>query len=142
MKAIQLWKEGLKVTEIASRLECSRGTVYRWIKNAGEKLSKTYRARQTIDPITKSRVLELYILLKRPSMRVLSEKLAYYFHIHIKPHQLRRYLIAWGFYDFQPSPLFVNILSESVSSLKNAFGSFRETENFRREIEHFERQDL
>lgn len=111
--ALQLWRENKKVAEIAKNLHVTRATVYRWVETADKKLSEPdRRSRLSIDVATKSRILELYVLLKKPSMTRLSEALDSYFHIRLSPHQLSRYLKRWGWDCFSPSALFDSVARE------------------------------
>lgn len=131
-QALQLWRENRKVVEIAKSLQVTRATVYRWIEGLDKKLSEPdRRSRLSIDVATKSRILELYVLLKKPSMMRLSEALDSYFHIRLSPHQLSRYLKRWGWNCFSPSALFGSVCRERFQS-NNEFGATRAEESFQK----------
>ena len=113
LEALSRWKRGERIQRISTDLQISRETIYRWIKRSDEVLSKTLPKRTTaIDQTTKSRIWELYFLLKRPSMSALSQALQHHFSIEIPSFTLRRYLKKWGLGDYHPSALWEVILIE------------------------------
>jgi transposase len=71
-RALVAWSEGKKVSAIAKELECSRDTIYRWVKGVEKDWSKRQRSSsQKLDSLSRSRIIEAYILLKCPSVAVL-----------------------------------------------------------------------
>lgn len=105
--AIEAWKRGTSIVEIAKSLNRSRATIYNWLKDADQKLAQSRkRSRLQVDTLTKSRVLELYVLFQRPSCKDLSLALRLFFSIQLSPSQLRRYLKRWGYDVFRPSPFY------------------------------------
>lgn len=124
--AIEAWKRGTSIAEIAKSLHRSRATIYNWIKDADQKLSQSRkRSRLQIDTLTKSRVLELYVLFQRPSCKDLSLALRLFFSIQLSPSQLRRYLKRWGYDVFRPSPFYKSLrrarnLRELLNSSRDA----------------------
>lgn len=133
LRALQLWGRGESITDIAIELQKSRSTVYAWISKAEKSFSqKRSGSRLQVDRTQKSRILELYVLLKRPSIRKLREALKFHFHIEYSEPQLRRYLRQWGFDCFRPSPLYERIRSQAVTKIlaetRSDEGSSRESD--------------
>lgn len=124
--AIEAWKRGTSMAEIAKNLKRSRATIYNWLRDADQKLSQSRkRSRLQIDTLTKSRVLELYVLFQRPSCKDLSLALRLFFSIQLSPSQLRRYLKRWGYDVFRPSPFYKSLrrarnLRELLNSSRDA----------------------
>src|SRR4051812_20037176 len=101
-EAIRLWKSGRSVTQIARELSVSRDTLYRWIKTLDHDLSQSRtRSRVQWDPITRDRILELFILLKAPAIPILNRLLRELFHIRYSDVQLRYGLKKMGVYHFK-----------------------------------------
>lgn len=115
-KVIRLWKSGVSVSEIAKTVGKTRATVYAWLDKDEDRLDqKDSRNRHLISDRERLQIIETYILLKAPSMVVLSERLALYFHIHRSPHQLRRYIEKWGLKDYRATPLYDEIVKDRIS---------------------------
>lgn len=126
--ALKSWKEGKKISEIARELNKTRSTIYNWLAKADQKLSKdSSRRRLHIDTQTKNRIIELYVLMKKPSIEKLRKALVYYFHIQLSTHQLRRYLSKWGMADYEPSALFDTFKNSSIELLAAADSAYDET---------------
>lgn len=105
LQAIHLWKAGKKMTEIARSLECSRETVYRWLKLTESGFSaKSKRNRFRLDEMTKCRILETYVLMGRPSVASLHRELQGRYAIMYSMPQLRRMLKRFGWSSYRPSP--------------------------------------
>lgn len=140
-EALKLWREGVKVSEIAEILGKSRDTIYRWIKEASDKLGgKTSRKRHLVDESTRNRIIELYILMRAPSMRVLSEALLNYFYIRLSPHQLRRLLKKWSLLEWSPSPAYESIRRQAMDHsdiLINSFSKNKSSKNFKNFLDDF-----
>jgi|GEM_PF-4583374 len=143
-EAIRRWKNGESVQKIAKDLLKSRPCIYRWIKEADQRLSKnSKRCRQSVDELTHDRIIESYILLKKPSMTKLSKALAYYFHIQLSASQLRRLLEKWNLKNYQPSPLYDRLRQDgrkALSFLNKADDNVYEKENSHRWLERYEGQ--
>lgn len=124
--AIEAWKRGASMAEIAENLNRSRTTIYNWLRDADQMLSQSRkRSRLKVDVLTKSRVLELYVLFQRPSCRDLSLALRLFFSIQLSPSQLSRYLKRWGYDLFRPSPFYKSLrraknLRELLNSSRDA----------------------
>ena len=111
MEAITLFLEGVPLSEIARKFSKSRGTIYRWVSSSARSLSKnSSRKRMVVDEITASRIIELYVLLKRPSLRKLSEELKKIFFIHKSQAQLRYFIKRSKLDLFKPSASFDSII--------------------------------
>ncbi|MDB5037270.1 MAG: hypothetical protein JWQ35_798 [Bacteriovoracaceae bacterium] len=116
VEALKLWREGKKISVIARELKKSRETIYRWI-SAADLLSKgRSRERNGIDPISKNKIIEAYILLKAPSMERLNSALKNIYMIHLSTSQLRRALKKWGLSSYEPSNLFDSMIKYQASS--------------------------
>src|SRR4051812_5278001 len=88
--AILAWKGGMPIAEIARELGVSRPTVYRWMEKASHALAKNAsRVHQKIDLQTKFRIVELFIVLKAPSLQKLQTHLLSLFHIRLTTAQIR-----------------------------------------------------
>lgn len=113
LEALARWKAGESITQISKDLNVSRDSIYRWSRTADKNLAKSLPKRSiAIDLDTKNRILELYFLLKRPSMSELSRQLKYHFSIEIPAFSLRRYLKKWGLFEYRPTRFFEIILLE------------------------------
>lgn len=111
MEALALFLEGVPLSDIARRVSRSRGTVYRWVSAGAQSLAKnSSRKRIVIDEVTGSRIIELYVLLKRPSLRRLSEELKKIFYIEKSPAQLRYFIKRSKLDQFRPSTSFDSII--------------------------------
>ncbi len=142
-RAIEAWRNGKKITEISRDLNRSRATIYSWLKAADEALSRpSTRSRLQIDSLTKSRVLELYVLFERPSCRDLSLALQILFSINLSASQVRRYLKRWQFDHFQPSSFFSSLKrARSLEEiLDNFHGTLKDKESAQEWLERFEHQ--
>jgi transposase len=113
LEALARWKAGESITQISQELGISRDSIYRWSKAADAYLAKALPKRSSsIDRETKDKILELYFLLKRPSMNELSQALKHHFSLQIPAFSLRRYIKKWGLFDYQPTRFFEIILLE------------------------------
>lgn len=112
LKALHAWKSGEKITAIAKNLQRSRETIYRWVNQSQKNLSaKSKRHRHQIDKSTQWKIIEAYILLGKPSVRVLMECINELYGIRLSSSQVRRSLKRWGLDSYQPSS-FASILIE------------------------------
>lgn len=142
-KAVEAWKRGEGISSIASNLGRSRITIRRWLRDSDQKLARnSSRSRLKVDQLTKSRVLELYVLMKRPSIPRLKEALGFHFHIHFSEPQLRRLIKRWNFDCFRPSPLYDSLRKQTDTSdvSKILSGASSEKGSSREWLERFERQ--
>lgn len=105
LQALARWKSGDKIAGIARDLQISRETMYRWVKEADEKLKRRSRRVQVVDHATQLKIIEAYVVLKAPSMAELKRIVESLYHLQVSTHQLRRWLIKWGWGSFQPSKL-------------------------------------
>lgn len=141
-EVIRLWKEGEKVSEIAKKISVSRDTIYRWLEGVDKNLAApTKRTRHLVDERTRFKIIELYILMRAPSMRVLSEELASVFAIRLSPSQLRRYLIKWKIFDYKCSQAFESIIRQKTlrqAPLRKSRGGRNDVEMNLKELERFE----
>ena len=116
-KAIQAFESGASVSAIARQVGKSRLTIYRWLHGAHRTLSvRKGVSRKGIDLHSANRVIELYILLKKPSMQKLAQALADLFAIRLHPATLRRFLIKRGLSTWRPSPFFDLVCQSRVSA--------------------------
>jgi len=107
LKSIRYWQDGMSITEISNTLKCTRQTIYRWLQSVDQRLSKNEsRKREDFSVEDKNKIIEAYILCKRPSMRVLSEILLAVFGLKIPPTRLRRALRRWNLDSYRPSGTF------------------------------------
>ena len=114
--ALSLWREGIPISDIAKDLKKSRETIYRWIHHSDQVLaSGRKRSRQAIDHNSKNKIIEAFILLKRPSMRKLQSTLQNIYLLYFSPSQLRRALMKWGLYSYEPSQVFDSLMKFQVS---------------------------
>lgn len=114
--AIAMKKEGKSIASIAKELNKTRATIYSWLKLAPEKLSRNAsRNRIMMDSFTASRIIELYVLLARPSVRELKERLSEIFAIKKTETQLRFFLKKRGLDQFKPSSAFFMIMNLKVA---------------------------
>ena len=116
--AIALWKDGISIAQIAKEVGKSRDTIYRWVKKSDRDLSQNARRKRVlVDSVTKGKIIELYVILKRPSIQKLSESLRTYFAISLTPSQLRRYIKRWGMDEYRPSRLFNSLVLQQAAVL-------------------------
>lgn len=115
-KAIQAFEMGTSVSEIARSLHKSRLTIYRWLHGAHAELSQRKKTpRKNIDGQSENKIIEVYILLKKPSMRKLNTVLHSVFGIKVHPAKLRRFLIKRGLWSWEPSAYF-DLIHQSLAS--------------------------
>jgi len=109
-EAIALWKSGKKITDISRVLKVSRHSVYRWIGLAETQLKRKKRKKSyNADSSLIVAAVELVVLMRGPSMKVLSKTLDSYFGIIIHPAKLRRILIDKCLYPYKPSAQYASI---------------------------------
>lgn len=138
--ALTLWRDGVPIVSLARELGRSRETIYRWIKESQVLLEKNKsRKRSSIDDSTKFKIIETFILLKRPSVRKLSIALEAIFFIRISPSQLRRSLARWGFQNYKPSAFFDLMVSNRARILDAPKISFDELPSQKISAKSFER---
>jgi transposase-like protein len=114
-KAIELYRRGEKVSEIARQLQCTRETIYRWLRSSDKSLSATKpRSKKEWSPQVLHLVLEFYILLGAPSLRVLQVELLKSAQLQLSQAQLRLILKKRGVYEWEPSAHFNRLLREQV----------------------------
>lgn len=117
--ATSLWKGGASIQKIAHEIKRSRGTVYRWLRRVDEDLSKPKkRKRISFDRDTKNKILEIYILMKKPKIPQLQSVLNKLFHIQLTQPQLRRWIRKWNLDDYRPSVFFDILIQERALTLK------------------------
>lgn len=140
--AITAWKMGEKVSQIARDLGVGRGTIYRWVRLSEARLSKNPRASKFyLDSTTKSRIIEAYVVLKRPSIRKFSESLESIYGIRISSPRLRRAIKKLGLDVYRPSALLDSLMRFQIQSLSSVNESSAKTlavESSHRSSEHCE----
>ncbi len=110
-QAIQLFENKVSIAQIAKDLGRSRLTIYRWLDRAHIRLSsREKRVSKKVEPSVENRIIEAFILFKRPSMKELSSLLETYYAIRLHPAKLRRFLITKNLFSWKPSALFESIL--------------------------------
>lgn len=113
LEALHRWKSGEKISFISRELSISRESLYRWIKESSVRLAARRKgSRKIIDELSRVRIIETYILLKRPSIELLRKMLNAHYHMIWSSSQLRRYLKVWGFGSYRPSSFFETIISQ------------------------------
>ncbi|TVQ78451.1 MAG: hypothetical protein EA369_07020 [Bradymonadales bacterium] len=106
-RALVAWSEAQPIQSIARDLGVSRETIYRWIRESERKLAQTKRLRkERLDEQSRQQIVEAYILLKAPSLRVLRKVLSRYYFIQLTEAQLRRLLGKSGLWGYSPSPVY------------------------------------
>lgn len=130
--ALAVWRDGASIASIARELGRSRQTIYRWVRGGDSSLAKNKpRSRAVISDDVKSKIIEAYVLLKRPSIRRLGEALRNIYFLHYSEPQIRRAISRWGLRSFRPSHLFDSLLRHQASlkaKSENAFGEARVAE--------------
>lgn len=117
---LQRWKSGDRVSKIAEDLDISRDTVYRWLKTAENRLAKNAnRKRQSVDQSTKNRIIEILVLLGKPSYKRLSEELDRYYGIQLEDYQCRYLIKKWGLDSYEPSSQFASIQRLSAETFES-----------------------
>jgi len=113
LEALTRWRSRDPITAIAEDLKVTRDTIYRWIRESESRLSRRQpRTRKRIDGQTRYRIIELYILLQKPSLASLSKKLSELYHLKYSQAQLKYWLKLWEMAEFSPSPFFGEILAD------------------------------
>lgn len=115
LEALSRWKQRQKITQIAEDLRVARDTIYRWVKDSENRLGKRApRRKKQIDSQTRFRIIELYMLLRKPSLAVLSKKLEFFYHLRFSPAQLKYWLSQWDVHSISPTPFFDEIISSEA----------------------------
>jgi hypothetical protein len=131
-RAIEAYRSGLPVAQIAENLNCSRETIYRWLKNSREVFSKKkIRAPKSWSSEVRFLVLEFFVLLRAPSLRILALSLRQRAALDLSEAQLRGILKKMSLYEWRPSRFYSRVVTESKISLPHrapADGSEREKE--------------
>lgn len=140
-QAIQAWKAGQKVSVIATDLQVSRETIYRWLEEFENRLSvKKARRKKDWDENLCHRLLELYVVLRAPSVRVLRAALYKHFQISLTATQVRGLLKRLELNRWKPSAQWEYLMKAQVQSefsLRKQLGTERETESLRKSLAHF-----
>lgn len=141
-RAIEAYQSGLPVAQIAENLNCSRETIYRWLKSSREIFSKKkIRASKSWSSEVRFLVLEFFVLLRAPSLRILSLQLRQYAALNLSEAQLRGILKKMSVYEWKPSRFYSRVVNESKMSLPRralADGSAGEKEIAPSALEHLE----
>ena len=117
-RAIRAFESGETIAKISRDLKKSRLTIYRWLHSASDSLaSRKTTKRETIDEQSGNRIIELYILYKKPSMKKLSQSLRESFGMKIHPAKLRRFLMKKNLWLWTPSLFFDSALRSQVADL-------------------------
>ncbi|MBN8461686.1 MAG: helix-turn-helix domain-containing protein [Dechloromonas sp.] len=129
IQATRLWKEGVPISQIAKDTQKSRETIYRWLKQIDHKLAKhSSRKRKSLDEQARFRLIEVFILLKRPKMPKLQKVLKSLYHIELSQPQLRRFLKKFGLSFYRPSAFYDHLLRQqfeiSTSKEKRSDNAF------------------
>lgn len=93
LEALSLWKNGAAISEIAKQVRVARSTIYRWVEESDKKLIK--RTRKKNNKLSKAdqiRIVEHYFILRKPSMRFMSDYLLKEFNFKIDPQKIYRLL--------------------------------------------------
>jgi len=118
-QVIHAWKAGKSVSAIAKEAGTSRDTIYRWLGKTEKTLDqKKGRGEKIWSEDTLYKVRELYVLLRAPSVRELSEKMKIYYSLSLSESQLRRLLQRLQIYEWKPSLQFDFIQKMEAAVLK------------------------